>query len=245
MEQAGFSVTAIEKYCNIRAKLCVKNWQAGKDKTKQLSQLDKVIADLKQLLNMSPTAERFSLLGGAYKRKAMIAANMPDKVKALMLSADYYKKAWSMPGYMYRIYALTNWLEIEKILQLVKNKPGLKSIIKKYKFATAVMAKAEIAAALKVDVNQNVDMDFWLKTDPANILLCAWLLEGKNTKDISDVIIEEAYAKVWRIEGSQNKKIAETDHFNFLLAMYAGLVKKPATAKSIKRIKDNLEAIIK
>jgi hypothetical protein len=28
MEQAGFSVKALETYCDIRAKLCVKNWQS-------------------------------------------------------------------------------------------------------------------------------------------------------------------------------------------------------------------------
>ena len=93
MEQAGFSVKAIEKYCNIRAKHCVKNWQSNFEKSKQPGIMDKVIADLKQLLNMSPTAERLSLLGSAYKRKAMISANNADKIKALMLSANYYKMA--------------------------------------------------------------------------------------------------------------------------------------------------------
>ena len=94
MEHAGFSVTAIEKYCNIRAKRCVKNWQNGIAKKDQLAIMDKVIANLKQLLSIGeePTAERLSLLGSAYKRKAMISANNTDKVKALIQSADYYKK---------------------------------------------------------------------------------------------------------------------------------------------------------
>ena len=244
MEEAGFSVTALEKYCNIRAKVYVKNWQNGLEKTKQAAKMEHVINDLKQLLKMSPTAERLSLLGSTYKRKAMVSSNIADKVKALIQSADYYKKAFNMPAYNNKTYSLTNWLEIEKILQLVKSKPGIKTIIGKYKFAAPAKVKAAIAEALNNMINADADIDFWTATSQANALMCAWLLEGKNTKDLTDAMVLDAYTKVWNFAGSQNKKISETEHFDFLIAAYSSLAKKPANVKLIKKIKKDLEAII-
>ncbi len=244
MEQAGFSVKAIEKYCNIRAKLCVKNWQSNFEKSKQLSIMDKVIADLKQLLNMSPTAERLSLLGSAYKRKAMISATNADKIKALMLSANYYKMAYDNPGNNNKTYSLTNWLEIEKILMLVKNRPGIKNIISKYKFTAPAKTKADISVAIKKMVSADADIDFWNVIAKANALLCAWLLEGKNTKELNENMVVHAYKKVWNIAGSQNKKISELEHFDFLLMAYLDLVKKPEYVSTIKKIRKDLESII-
>jgi CHAT domain-containing protein len=245
MEQAGFSVKAIEKYCNTRTKLCVRNWQLGVEKNKQLANIEKVIVDLKQLLNMSPTAERFGLLGSAYKRKAMISATNADKIKALILSAGYYKKAFDVEDNMNTTYSLTNWLEIEKILQLVKNREGIRSVIKKYKFATAPVVKAAISDALKKIINADADMDFWNEIGRANTLLCSWLLEGKNTKELTDMLVVDAYKKVWNIAGSQNKKIAEIEHFDFLVSAYSGLVKKSASVKTMMKIKQDLEKVIK
>ncbi len=245
MEQAGFSLKALEKYCNLRAKLCVKNWQAGKEKSKQPVKMDKVISDLKQLLNLSPTAERLSLMGSAYKRKAMISATNADKVKALILAAGYYKQAYNMPQNNNPAYSLVNWLEVEKILFLIKSKPGSSSIIKKYKFASPQQTKADIAVAIAKMTNADADMDYWNEIAKANALLCAWLMEGKNTKELTDKMVVDAYKKVWNIVGSQNKKVSEIEHFDFLIEAYSGLVKKPATIITIKKIKKDLENIIK
>lgn len=244
MEQAGFSVTAIEKYCNIRAKQCVKNWQSGIEKNEQLAKMDKVIADLKQLLNMSPTAERLSLLGSTYKRKAIISTNNTDKVKSLILAAGFYKKAYDIPGSINKMYSLSNWLEIEKVLQLVKTRAGFKGILKKYKYTPVSEARAEMEALFNQLVNADADMDFWNEIEKANAILCSWLLEGKNTKDLTDKEVVEAYAKVWKIAGSQNKKIAEIEHFDFLISAYSGLVKKPVNVKLIMNIKKDLENTI-
>ena len=247
MEPAGFSVRAIEKYCNIMAKRSVKNWQAGVAKNDQLKIMTKVIANLNQLLSIGdrPTAERLSLLGSAYKRKALISANNTDKVKALMLSADYYKKAFNTPDNSNKTYALTNWLEIEKILQLVKNRPGLKTILKKYKFETPAKTKADMGEALAKLINADADIDFWNVIGKANTTLCAWMLEGKNTTELTDKMVVDAYTKVWSMAGSQNKKVSEIEHFDFLISFYSGLVKSPANVKTITRIKKDLEKIIK
>jgi hypothetical protein len=144
MEEAWFSVKAMEKFCNIRAKLCVKNWQAGIEKNKQVKKMEAAITDLIQLMNMSPTAERLSIMGSAFKRKMMIDTSSNERMISLMLAADFYRQAYEKPQNKNKAYALTNWLEIEKILLLVKNKAGLKTSIKKYKFNDLSKAKADL-----------------------------------------------------------------------------------------------------
>ena len=246
MEYAGFTVKALEKFCNVRTKLAVKKWrEAPKNKNNialQLEVIDKVIEDLKRLNVMSVTAERFSLLGIAYKRKAMISATSTDKIKALITSVGYFKQAHGLPQNNNKTYALTNWLEIERILFLVKSKPA---IIKKYKFVSTQKAKADIAEAIKKMTNANADMDFWNEIAIPNALLCAWLMEEKNTKEFTDKMVADVYKKVWSIAGSQNKKVSEIEHFDFLIDAYSGLVKKPAKVDAIEKIKQDLENIIK
>jgi CHAT domain-containing protein len=245
MEDSGFTLKALEKYCNLRSKLCVKNWQAGKEKNKQQTIMDKVIADLKQLLNMSPTAERLSLMGSAHKRRAMISATGTDKIKALILAAGFYKQAYDMPQNSNKTYSLINWLEIEKILLLAKAQPGVGTLIKKYRFAQPQKIKADITNIIKNTTSSDADMDFWNEITIANALLCAWLMEGKNTKELTDKMVIDAYKKVWSIAGSQNKKVSEIEHFDFLLMAYMHLAKKPANVTALKKIKYDLEKIIK
>ncbi len=245
MEQAGFSVKALETFCNIRAKFCVKNWQSGFEKNRQLQKMDKVIIDLKQLLNMSPTAERYSLLGSTFKRKSIIAVANADKINALITAANYYKQAYGMPGNTNKTYALTNWLEIEKILLLIKNRAGMKSLLKKYKFSILNKAKEELAAIIKKTSNADADIDFWNEISKANAGFCYWLLAGGNSDVMTEKELIDNYAAVWNIDGSQNKKIAEIEHFDFLISAYAGLVKLPKNIKTLKKIRQDLVSILK
>ena len=150
-----------------------------------------------------------------------------------------------MPQNSNPTYSLINWLEIEKILLLVKSKPGISAIIKKYKFTLPQQTKAALANAIKKMISADVDMDFWNEITKANALLCAWLMEGKNTKELTDKMVADAYKKVWGIAGSQNKKVGEIEHFDSLLDAYSGLVKTPAQVNAIKKIKQDLENIIK
>ena len=128
---------------------------------------------------------------------------------------------------------------------LVKNRPGIKTIISKYKFTAPAKTKADITEAIKKMVSADADIDFWNVIAKANALLCAWLLEGKNTKELNENMVVHAYKKVWNIAGSQNKKISELEHFDFLLMAYSDLVKKPEYVSTIKKIRKDLESIIK
>ena len=86
-----------------------------KEQKNSLKGINQVINDLETLLQISPTSERFSLLGSTCKRKALISTTKPLKLKSLAESAWYYQKANSICS---TAYSITNWFELETILVL-------------------------------------------------------------------------------------------------------------------------------
>ena len=239
MEDASFSVNALEKYCNIRAKLCVKNWQANKDVKGQLSNIKKVITDLEGLIKMSPTAKRLGLLGGTYKRMALMNKTRKEKIAALVKAAEYYQKSKATEkGNL--TYAIANWYEIEIILVHIKKHNWGAAVPRKYRLPALAEAKKEMIAITKIDQVTVADMDFWAEVDIANARLCQWLLNGGDTRDLNSKMILGIYTKVWNRAGSQNKKIAEIEHFDFLMDTYSGLIKSPKIVKAIKGFKNKL-----
>lgn len=245
MEQAGFSVRALEKYCNIRAKLCVKNWQSGIEKNKQVPIMDKVIKDLKQLIELSPTAERYTLMGSAYKRKAMITSDVKKKTALLADAAYYYQLAYHMSGSASKIYLLTGWLDIENILVLAKKNKWGGVTAKRYKLPTIRSAKEEIESLMKIGPDEDSNIDFWSEIRNADASRCLWLLEGSNTARLTEAMVVENYTRVWNVAGSQSKKIGELEHLDFLKDAYAGLVKSPKVVKIINKIKNDLKNYLK
>ena len=247
MEPSNYSVKALEKFCNVRAKLCVKDWHVATSKVKKLDQLKKigeVIADLEQLLGMSATAERLSLMGSTFKRKSIMEDKPDKKIGTLIIAAGYYKKAYDLPGNTNKTYALTNWLEIEKILELAKNKTGLKIKLKNYHFINTDGYKAAIAALVEARPDAGADMDFWAEIGYANAALCLWLLENGKSKTVSDEAVAGAYTSVWKMAGSQTKKIAEMEHFDFLLASYNDILKSTDIVTLIKKLKSDLNTMV-
>jgi CHAT domain-containing protein/pimeloyl-ACP methyl ester carboxylesterase len=240
MEQAGFTLQAIEKYCNIRAKLCVKNWQAGIEKNKQTAKMDKVIEDLKQLLGLSPTSERLSLTGSAYKRKAMIVTAKTDKLKALVSAADYYQKAKNKPQNINNAYSLINWLEMENILVIAGKHAWAKANTKPGKTISLKSAKEKIRSLINTKIDRFADIDFWNEISIANASLCLWLLEGGNTAAIDDTKVLSSYQRTWGMAGSQNKKIAEIEHFDFLIDAYSAFGRSDKLVITMKKIRNGL-----
>ena len=98
---------------------------------------------------------------------------------------------------------------------------------------------------LDYKTNADNDMDYWSEIAHANAALCYWLMEGGNTKLVTENKVIEAYTKVWKFAGSQNKKTSEIEHFDFLIFVYSGLVKSPKIIKTLKKIRQDLVSIIK
>ena len=66
-EEASFSFAVAEKYCNARSKKILLDFRKSPKNSKDCNErIKKVIKDLVLLLELSPTSERFNIIGSTY-----------------------------------------------------------------------------------------------------------------------------------------------------------------------------------
>ncbi len=251
MEKANFSVRALEKYCNVRAKRCVSEYVKIKKPAKFLKEIDGIIKSLKMLMEIHSTTERNNLLGSAYKRKAFISTSAADKTKALTTAAYYYMKAHYSPTNSNKAYSLSNWLEIESLMVLLGvHKWGdtisfEKDSYKLFDYPDALAELQNIKDALNVSTTG--DMDYWKLVEAVDIDLCTLIVSPSSvtdTKAWDDVLM--AYRKVWQMAGSKGYKLSEIEHMDLLTDALAQTRKREAVSlrKKIEGLKEELSKII-
>lgn len=245
LEKANFSFSCMEKYCNARAKLCVKeNFSSNnpKDIKNALSEIDGVINDLKILRSAGETAERLNLLGGSYKRKAMLARDDTQRKEAYRLAASFYELASKKAGNKNETYSITNAIEIECILNMSGSVEwgGEYTVLgKSYKVRTKTNAKQELERLKRIIDSENGsgDLDYWNIVSSINIKLCKLLLGEKSDtvkNDWNEITNDFNY--IWKKAGSAGKKAAEIEHMQFLT--YAlSKINEPASSVRDKKIK--------
>jgi len=252
MEKANFTVTTLEEYCNIRTKQYVLDFFTLKPKPKNsIKLIDNVIKDLNSLLNISNTAERQSLLGSAFKRKAIVTPDKTKKKKAYTYAALYYRNANFSQKNTNSAYALTNWIELESILILASKRNGEDHIeLDKnsvYDLPFSIEANhllTDTLASLNTISNK---MDYSNMAAKANLELCKGIL------NYSDVVVQDNWEEVlsnyralWNIAGSKGKKIAEIEHLEILLdaLILVEQGKADALIEKITNLKRELELMV-
>lgn len=250
MENASFSFSAMEKYCNIRPKFYINEFKkSGKNQKELLLSIDKVIRDLNLLIDYSPTAERLNMLGSAYKSKAMINTTKAQKINAYRQAALFYYKAYSKNK---KTYSLTNWLQIENILVLLENRKWgqpVKIDNTEYHLPTVKDAVKDLANMLDSLTSFSSDeLNYWDWASAANIKLCVMILDHQNGSSRLSAYEEifTLYKETWDKTGSKGKKLGEIDHFDFLIDALSLSKKKNATAikKKINDLRNQLERMI-
>jgi hypothetical protein len=251
MEDASFSIATLEQYCNVRAKKYVADYVTSrKEQRLYLSKVNSIIEDIRALLLVSPTAERYSLLGSTFKRKAILSATKPQKIKALSEAAFYYQKANTMRSGNASSYAITNWLEIETILVLAGDRKW-KEIVKFRRESYELPSLESVNEQLnqmsdKMKTSEVCRMKYWDMASLANIKLCLTLinLSTKTKTDWEEVL--ENYRQTWAKAGSKGKRLAELEHLELLIDGLQ-LSNKPGvsrTRKNIEQLKEELSKII-
>ncbi|RYF90961.1 MAG: CHAT domain-containing protein, partial [Chitinophagaceae bacterium] len=123
MEQASFYVSTLEVFCNCKAKRAVADYKSKKQKpAAALASINQVIKELENLLYISPTGERYNLLGSTYKRRSLLSSGVVAKRKSLSEAAAYYRAAYEKASAENKIYPLTNWYILESLLVLSGNR---------------------------------------------------------------------------------------------------------------------------
>jgi CHAT domain-containing protein len=245
LESSGnaLSFLAKERYCSIRAKKCVSDFvREPKSLPVQMRIIDQVLADMNSLLQLGQTASRLGVMASTYKRKSILSGK-PQKVKVYEQMANYYQMAYSIPNNPYAANALANWLEAEYILiQLGKRAWGdvIKTTgTKAYQLPASVHAARKEVRKLKGSLlNKAFDkMDYRDMVGIATLELCLYVLNPPATINA----LLNLYRKIWLKAGSQGKKMAEVEHFDFLIDAFSHIPKAKQVKKSIESLKKQLE----
>lgn len=138
-KRAEIPVRAVEQRANFRVKRALQRWLLEADKVRDRTRrngakpkdtgwsrdLEQAIHDLSALIDMAGTAERYALLGSAYKRQAWMQTKPAEMKDALTRMADNYRLALDPDDRNQPApYPLTNWLTAEAMLNWFKVKHG-------------------------------------------------------------------------------------------------------------------------
>ena len=91
-ERAEAPVRALEQLANLESRYAEHLWREGSPDP--MPHLSRAETRLKNLIALAPTAERLSMLGGLYKRKAMIVTTAVERGQALNDMASTYLQAY-------------------------------------------------------------------------------------------------------------------------------------------------------
>ncbi len=257
MENASYSFSVAEKYCNARAKKIIMDLELYPGKKKEyLASIKNVIRDLDILISLSPTSERLNIMGSTYKRQAFLSGKS-EKLAAYSNAAFYYNQ-----GYTYSVnnysqyserswYSLTNWLVIESVLvrsgfhkwntdiQLNHNK--------EYKLFSEDQALKELEL-LNDSLHLRYDrMNYWDLIAECNIQLCFYILLYPKP-EISDKwdFIFRSFSSIWKKAGSKGMRLAEIEHFRFIIDALNVVDNKDTTPlkNELMLLKNELEKLI-
>lgn len=221
---AVYSVKAIEQWCNLRGRHLV---AMKKKKAPQeiLPEMDAIIEELQHLIGLGRTPERYSLLGSAYKRKALISETPGAKRSAIEKMADSYRDGLLLNNKTLRdqrIYQLTNWIIAEKILGDEARMQKAEKILGQpvEDFIDNLLAELNAAAVDK--------KEFWDLIQIVNINQCK-LLFSRETADQDGIIdeVKRVYRRAWKLGGSYKFKNSEVAQMEFIKDALMNLAQSP------------------
>ena len=235
--QALLSIRAVEQRANFKSRWALELVRSGhkvKDKVNPAKLIEEAIDELKALNGLAPTAERWSLLGGAHKRYAWTAKDKRSRIKALKDMAANYHEAHRYQDRQGKLdtYPLFNWLAAGILLQSYDEPdPFLPAGLEDW------CSKAEASARQ----NEAQDPNFWNSVvQPQCDLIRA--LAG-HTLDAHKAAIITGYRRAKRRGASRREFQSVLDHLAFLAEMMAGAGRTKAIqrqAEILREISDRL-----
>jgi hypothetical protein len=222
LEESAFSFSALEKFCNVRARYAIQKFK--KDPEQRAGSLEKLTLltqDLTTLNTFGCTNERLYLLGSTYKRLGMVSEG-PDKQTAYEKATGYY---WQTINKNNKIkhYPLTNWLALEYAFVLAGTRKWGSLFRKSSENNLLAKSSEEAKEMLRIELKhrndtENDEADFWNYIAKAKIMLVLLILDDE---DISYDSVLGAYQEVWKFTGHKGKRIGELEHLDFLLDLYS------------------------
>ncbi len=234
LEKAGFSIRAIEQYCNITCKYWVEEFaKSPKKRGEAKLAIEGAILKLQSLLSLGVTSERYSLLGSAYKRELMLLDDKTEFISALEKSSIAYFDAARESGNK-SAYPINNAVQLGRIYELISEQDFPSEGKTKLKFGKVIDDLEKL-----IQSKPKEKKDYWDLVIDTNILLSR-ILTTKNPSKKSWENLKNSYQEVWKKAGSISDKKAEEEHLNTLIK---GL--EFSGANDAKSIKDSLQDLKK
>jgi hypothetical protein len=250
MENASFTLSAIEDFCQVRARKYVADYlKWPKNVPRLLKKMDAVIKDVQSLLTVGATAERYLLMGNVHRRKALMLQTKNQKINAYVQAAYYYQKANEYKNHLYSAYPFAYWMEIESALVAIGKHEWGKSVKTpkgSYEIPTSKAAQETFAKIRMENPNGNSDnTDYWHMLSNVTLDFGSWLLSPKDNTDAL-ARLNDGYRGIWNKVGSKGKKHAEIDHMNVVLDLLSlgKNVKSKDVNATVKQLKEMLEKLI-
>jgi tetratricopeptide (TPR) repeat protein len=235
-EKANLSVHAMERYANFQVRHAGEQWQQLRKATglnatqQQIEVIDQkrkeLIATIEQAIGLidflrqrGTTSERYSLLGSAYKRLALLHEDAKDRVAALSKMAEYYRLAYELSNNA-DPYPFTNWSQAQAFITRGRSKKRTE---------LQLYLRDECQQMLEVvEKRAETEPNFWnsvAKPDLEVVLLLAQSgLNASQVKAKSERIIE-AYHSAFKRGASPREMASVYENLDFLIAMGDSLPK--------------------
>jgi len=241
VENAKFSVSSLEKYCNARCKKYVEDCKSEKDAPEMINKMRSIIGELEALSAIKKTAERTNLMGSAFKRIGFLSIKPADKLSAFKDAATAYSKAYENNGDR---YAFKNMLLMQCVYDYGVSGTS-KTVMQDTKGKKAII---DTLLEQKKSLNpQYRNLDYWEFIEEACIDFLLLMLDKKEGKnDDNWKALEKKYKRIWKRAGSKGKTKAEIENFDIVenalgisKDKYAEFLKNKVT-----ELRDNLKKFI-
>jgi tetratricopeptide (TPR) repeat protein/pimeloyl-ACP methyl ester carboxylesterase len=230
-ENATYSFTAIEKYCNLRAKQVVAMLNEDRPVAELEKAFGKVMGDLNALLQLSPSVERYNLVGSTYKRKlSLYKSNKAKMLKVLEDASRNYYMAWSIGKKDEGVYAFTNWFALENVLVISGKREWGQAVTGSdkqdiYSLPSASTIRETLQAMENSILKKPVSYQYWDLVVIPNIKLCQWILSasskenGNSIPDVQEVV--DSYIEIWKKAGTKDQKTTDIQHLDLIIGAIA------------------------
>ena len=219
-----YPFSAVEQYCIVRAKKTSADYHAGRmDAGVALAVYDQILSDVKVLLALGPTAERYSICGATHKRRSTVRNSVKNKLSIFRDALDCFRRAKKTGTVRLQTYISFNCVELEFIIFLLthhaaKAGKGQKEEIPVFNKRRLKQVESDLRRIdLMINRESADNLEFWHLSGRANIELCIFLIRyyvDPDDKDFNRVL--HAYGTIWNFGGAPQKRKAESEHLFFL-----------------------------
>ena len=230
--KADYTLSTIEQLSNLQARWAVQQYQSASKSgdadaaaTRARKLIGTALHRLEHLLALSPTSERLSLVGGAWKRAAIVLSSRADQVAALKQMEDHYRRSHERaieetgkPN----CYAITNWITARALTANAASMKALRADVATWMPAAERAARAE----------DDTDPSFWSGAAPADCLLARSLAHSNVAEYAQE--IAESYLRAKRRAASAKDWRSVIENIEFLHTMTSRNPAQKSLAKDLQ-----------